>query len=46
MKSYGSKTANLTFNRISKADAGMYLCGANNSEGRIEKKGNLVVICE
>ena len=46
MKSSGSKTANLTFNRLSKADAGMYLCGANNSAGRTEKNVNLVVICE
>jgi len=46
VKSFGSKTAHLTFSSISKADKGIYTCRANNSAGIIEKRLKLVVNCE
>ena len=48
MKSSGSKTAHLMFNRISKADAGMYMytCRADNSAGSTEKQFIAKVNCE
>ena len=46
VKSSGCKTAHLTFNTISKADAGMYTCRANNSAGKTDVQLNVIVICE
>ena len=46
VKSYGSGAAHLTINKISKEDAGMYTCRANNSAGIKEKLLNLVINCE
>ena len=45
-KNAGSKSANLALSRISKSDAGMYTCRANNSAGSTEKQLNVVVNCE
>ena len=36
----------LTFSAISKGDAGIYTCRANNSVGNTEKQLNLVVTCK
>ena len=46
VKSAGSKSAHLTFATISKADAGMYTCRANNSVESTEKQLNPVTKCE
>ena len=46
VKSSGVKAAHLTFGEVSKEDAGMYLCMANNSADRTEKRLKLVVNCE
>ena len=46
MKSFRSKTAHLKFSAISKVDAGMYICRANNSAGRAEKQVDLVINCD
>ena len=46
VKSFGSKSADLTFSRISKSDAGMYTCRANNSAESTEKQLNLVINCK
>ena len=46
VKSSGSKTARLSFVEISKVDAGMYTCRANNSAGHKEKHLSLVVNCK
>jgi len=46
MKSCGSKTAHLTLRKVGKADAGLYICRANNSVGSAEGRLNLVVNCE
>lgn len=44
--SSGSKAAHLSFGAISKVDAGIYTCSANNSAGTTEKQLNLVVNCK
>ena len=44
--SSGPKVAKLIFGTISKTDAGIYTCGANNSAGTTEKQLNLVVNCK
>lgn len=36
----------LTFSSISKADAGVYTCRANNSAGSVEKALEITVKCE
>ena len=46
LKSRGSRAVQLTFNKISRADAGMYTCKANNSVATKEKQLNLVVHCK
>lgn len=46
MKSYGNKTAELTFKTITKSDAGVYTCRANNSAGTAEKKLRLAIKCK
>ena len=46
IKSDGSKTADLTFSTVSKADAGFYKCKANNSARNKDKQVHLVVNCE
>ena len=46
VKSSGTKTAELTFTPITKKDAGMYICRANNSVGSAEKNYSLVVNCK
>ena len=46
VKSSGTKTAQLTFTPITKKDAGMYICRANNSVGSAEKNYSLVVNCK
>ena len=46
VKSSGSSTAQLTFNKISRADAGMYTCKANNSVASEDKQLNLSVNCK
>ena len=46
VKSFSPKTAHLTFNKIGKADAGVYTCKANNSAGTKEKQLNIVVNCK
>jgi len=46
VESSGSKTAHLTFIKISKKDTGIYTCKANNSAGSTEKQLNLVVNCK
>ena len=45
-KSSGSKTAHLLFSPISKADAGTYICMANNSAGNTEKQLDIFVNCK
>ena len=46
VKSSGVTTAHLTFSEISKEDAGMYSCKANNSAGTEKKLLRIVVNCE
>ena len=46
VKSSGIKTAHLTLRAISKGDAGIYTCRANNSAGITQKQLELVVNCE
>ena len=46
VKSYGNKTAELTFKTITKSDAGVYTCRANNSAGTAEKKLRLAIKCK
>lgn len=46
VKSYGNKTAELTFKTITKSDAGEYTCRANNSAGTAEKKLRLAIKCK
>ena len=46
VKSSRSKTAQLTFNKISRADAGMYRCRARNSVEAKEKQLDLAVNCK
>ena len=46
VKSYGNKTAELTFKTITKSDAGVYTCRANNSAGTAEKKSRLAIKCK
>ena len=46
VKSSGLRTAELTFNKISRADAGMYTCKANNSVASEDKQLNLSVNCK
>lgn len=41
-----SQAAHLTFSNISRADAGMYTCRANNSVGIAEKKVDVAVNCK
>ena len=41
-----SQAAHLTFSKISRADAGMYTCRANNSVGIAEKKVYVAVNCK
>ncbi|XP_078381391.1 protein turtle homolog B-like [Oculina patagonica] len=43
VKSSGKKKAFLTFSSTNRADAGMYICRANNSAGNDEKQVTLVV---
>lgn len=40
------KKTYLTFSSISKADAGVYTCRANNSAGSVEKALEITVKCE
>ena len=42
----GPKTVHLNFSVISKSDAGMYTCRANNSVGRTEEHVNLLINCK
>ena len=44
--SSGFEKAYLIFSSISKADAGIYICRANNSAGSGEKTFELTVKCE
>ena len=44
--SSGLKKAYLIFSSISKADAGIYICRANNSAGSHQKTFELTVKCE
>ena len=44
--SSGFEKAYLIFSSISKADAGIYICRANNSAGSVEKTFELTVKCE
>ena len=46
VKSFGSSTAQLTFNKISRADAGTYICKANNSVANEDKQLNISVNCK
>ena len=46
VKSSGSSSARLTFNKISRVDAGMYTCKANNSVASEDKQLNLSVNCK
>ena len=46
VKSSGSRTAQLSFNKISRVDAGVYTCKANNSVASEEKQLNLSVNCK
>ena len=46
VKSYGNKTAELTFKTITKTDAGVYTCRANNSAGTAERKLRLAINCK
>ena len=46
VKSYGNKTAEVTFKTINKSDAGVYTCRANNSAGTAEKKLRLAINCK
>ena len=46
VKSYGNKTAELTFKTITKSDAGVYTCRANNSAGTAERKLRLAIKCK
>ena len=42
----GPKSVHLNFSAISKSDAGMYTCRANNSVGSTKKHVNLVIYCK
>ena len=46
VKSSGSRTDELTFSNINRANAGIYTCRANNSLGTTDKQLNLVVNCK
>ena len=46
VKSYGKKTAFLTFSSVNRADAGQYTCRANNPAGIDENHVTLVVHCK
>ena len=45
-KSFGKKSATLTFNSINRTDEGQYTCKANNSAGSTEKPVTLLVYCK
>ena len=46
VKSSGNKTAELTFKTITKSDAGVYTCRANNSAGTAERKLRIAIKCK
>jgi len=46
VKSTGSKKASLTFGKITRDNAGEYICRATNPVGKAEKQLNLVVNCK
>jgi len=45
-KSFGIYTIQFSLRKISKADAGIYTCKANNSAGSVEKHVNLEINCK